>query len=392
MSTNIIDMRSRQIDRNELVQLLNTIEKSELTILEIGCYRGQSTEIFLNTGKVKKIYCIDPWKCGYDINDPASISNMTLAEHDFDLRVGNDPRVIKIKGTIEDFVKIEHDKIDLVYIDSCHTYDGCKNDIIYCQQYIKPTIAFSGHDYSPQFKGVVNAVNEFFIFPDKCFDDSSWLKFVQNKHKICVLSLSTNNRKWLYDITNASKQKWCNMNKCPYIFINHSLNDSRHPEWSKIIAMKQFFSEYEYILWMDDDAWVINYNFKIDELIESLIKSKKSIVAAKNWDGLNTGIFCIKTDNIVKNMLDYVQSHYNPNARFFEQTVIAEYIDNNHIEILEYPFNIFNAFIPELYSHIENWQKYTINSNSIFGHFAGGRQAKSNPQYCIKLLEKYCKV
>ena len=39
MSTNIIDMRSRQIDRNELVQLLNTIEKSELTILEIGCYR-----------------------------------------------------------------------------------------------------------------------------------------------------------------------------------------------------------------------------------------------------------------------------------------------------------------------------------------------------------------
>ena len=92
-----------------------------------------------------------------------------------------------------------------MYIDSCHTYAGCKNDIMYCQQYIKPTIAFSGNEYSQEFLGLVDAVNEFFVFPDKTFSDSSWIKHISKKSKVCVLSLSTENRKWLYDITNKSK-------------------------------------------------------------------------------------------------------------------------------------------------------------------------------------------
>ena len=56
--------------------------------------------------------------------------------------------------------------------------DGCKNDIQLCQKYLKPNIAYSGHDYaSSKHIGVKQAVDEIFGQLDKVFIDKSWLKF-----------------------------------------------------------------------------------------------------------------------------------------------------------------------------------------------------------------------
>lgn len=58
-----------------------------------------------------------------------------------------------------------------------HTYDGCKADIALCKEFIKPCIAYAGHDFSDGWAGVKSAVVESLGTPDYVFADTSWLKF-----------------------------------------------------------------------------------------------------------------------------------------------------------------------------------------------------------------------
>ena len=105
--------------------------KSNLTGIEIGSYRGESTEIFLKSNAFKKLYCIDPWLPGYDIKDAASSKEIVLAEKEFDERFKNNNIVVKIKQQSSDaFNLFKNESIDFIYIDGNHQYEFVKNDLI----------------------------------------------------------------------------------------------------------------------------------------------------------------------------------------------------------------------------------------------------------------------
>ena len=151
-----------------------------MRMLEVGSYAGESAEIFAESGKFAEIVCIDPWQGGYDERDEASQSNMAAAEAAFD-RVMNRHRVIrKFKGTLAEF-RGKHPFVhpDLVYIDACHTYEGCKNDIREALK-LEPKI-IAGHDYAHWCGGVVKAVNEILGQPHRRFQDGSWMVWRQPK-------------------------------------------------------------------------------------------------------------------------------------------------------------------------------------------------------------------
>ena len=179
----IIVMRWGQGGLDELVEAVsNKVGRSDLLLVEVGSYQGESAEIFAKTGKVKEVWCIDPWKSGFDKTDPASKTDFAVVEREFDKRLAANPQMKKFKGTLDDFVKSEQfkdieGKVDLIYIDACHTYDGCKHDIQTAITAVKPKIAYSGHDFHPRFSGVKNAVIEQFGNPDMVFADYSWIKF-----------------------------------------------------------------------------------------------------------------------------------------------------------------------------------------------------------------------
>ena len=151
-------------------------------MVEVGSYAGESMELFTSTGSVKTILCIDPWKAGWDTNDPASGTDLEEAEAAFDKRAAAVlcAEVVKHKGTLEDFTLPEGAEVDLVYIDSCHTYLACKNDIELALSKLQPKIAIAGHDFAPNWPGVVKAVNETFGKPDKVYADSSWMTLTRN--------------------------------------------------------------------------------------------------------------------------------------------------------------------------------------------------------------------
>lgn len=148
---------------------------------EIGCYAGESMDIFAQT--TQYYYAIDLWENGFD--DDHHLSNaypMYLVEEEFDKRIKeNNIVIIKMKMTsARASLKIPDNTLDFVYIDANHKYSYVKEDILLWLPKIKKNRAIGGHDFygDPWGPGVSKAVCEVLGKPDKTYDDGSWIKFL----------------------------------------------------------------------------------------------------------------------------------------------------------------------------------------------------------------------
>jgi hypothetical protein len=159
----------------DLIDYINTFTNTKnLTLVEIGCYVGDSTEIFAQ--HFGTVHAVDPWANGYDNTDAASFMHpMSIIEAQFDSMAYLYPNIKKHKMPSMDFAKNSFpEKFDVVYIDGIHTYTGAKNDITLFRNRLKPNGFLCGHDFQNRFPGVQKAVLEFGQ-PDKTFKDTSWL-------------------------------------------------------------------------------------------------------------------------------------------------------------------------------------------------------------------------
>lgn len=140
-------------------------DKKDLVGIELGSFAGDSTEMFLNSGSFKKLYCVDAWTEGI----------FAYLENIFDERFAGNKKIAKIKEyTINASKQFQLNSIDFIYIDASHDYNSVKNDILHYYPKMKSGAIISGHDYLPYHQGVIDAVNEIFGKPIKVFKDNSW--------------------------------------------------------------------------------------------------------------------------------------------------------------------------------------------------------------------------
>ena len=172
----IRNARFAKIGLQDLCDWIKERNKGEITLIEIGSYVGDSTEVFAKN--FKTVYSVDPWETGYDDNDGASNSDMDAAENQFDELVKEYPNIIKNKAASLDFInRIEDNSIDVVYIDGNHQYEAVKKDIIAWLFKVKKGGFICGHDFGNKpHPGVEKAVLETIGKPDMTFRDTSWIK------------------------------------------------------------------------------------------------------------------------------------------------------------------------------------------------------------------------
>jgi hypothetical protein len=148
----------------EVIDLVNMIKYTGLkdfTMVEVGCFSGESTEVFLNNG-AQYIYAVDMWQ-----PLPRDYTNLKIephiAEPIFDACMkAYDGRVCKMKMSSEQAAESFKEVVDLVYIDACHIYHAVKRDIEIWISHIRPGGFITGHDFSGNHKGVMQAVTEKF--------------------------------------------------------------------------------------------------------------------------------------------------------------------------------------------------------------------------------------
>lgn len=134
--------------------------------VEVGSAYGESMAIFMKSGRVRELLCVDSWE-----------GAMADREASFDMRADKWPgRVHKAKARScyvgNHYAQSGARKFDFVYIDAKHDYAHISEDIQIWRLAIKTGGILAGHDYR---NDVQRAVDAAFGKPERVFDDSTWM-------------------------------------------------------------------------------------------------------------------------------------------------------------------------------------------------------------------------
>lgn len=157
-------------------------------LVELGCFGGESTAIFARFAGT--VFAVDPWDDDYrsaivagcadqailDYLEQTPVPPMGEIETLFDARTAPFSNVVKYKETAEAALcRFADASIDIVYIDSIHTYEAVCRQIDQWRPKVRTGGFLAGHDFDPvAWPGVVRAVEERLGTPPHIFEDTSW--------------------------------------------------------------------------------------------------------------------------------------------------------------------------------------------------------------------------
>jgi hypothetical protein len=141
------------------VNFIKSLDLEGKVGIEIGVGNGVFSNEILANSKLKKLYSIDCWEYNQFNSDPIVSYNNTVRT----LKpYGDRSQIIKAYANLA-VDSFEDQSIDFIYIDGDHNYEPVKRDILLYYPKIKIGGILSGHDYSQNWPGVVQAVNEIFL-------------------------------------------------------------------------------------------------------------------------------------------------------------------------------------------------------------------------------------
>lgn len=121
----------------------------------------------------------------------------------------------------------------------------------------------------------------------------------------CICSYYTDNIYEMNIITSHTKQKYCKLHDV--IFVNERLeNYDKHPAWYKIGLLKNLLQQYNTIMYIDADAGFVNYDD-----INKLLDFSSDVNICKTIEGLNTGVFVVKSTDKMLSVLDLAMQYYD---------------------------------------------------------------------------------
>ena len=155
---------------------------------EIGVWAGNTSMQFLRLG-ISELHMIDPWSVepykkskeykNYDeyLEKYSKILDIEKQDVDFQeyydaiysevrAKCGMDPRVTIHRMTSDEWFATKPEKLDWIYVDGDHSYEGCLRDLENSLKVVKPGGIIMGDDYYWKHarygkEGVTNAVDRF---------------------------------------------------------------------------------------------------------------------------------------------------------------------------------------------------------------------------------------
>lgn len=157
--------------------------------------------------------------------------------------------------------------------------------------------------------------------------------------KICALMFYDDNIKDYAEINYSINQRYCKKYGIDLILEhNREYIDGRHPSWEKLPLILKNIDKYEYVIWIDADAFFYDDAPNIIDLIE---KYKEANIIFSNDLGdyrTNCGVLIIKNTEYSKNFIDfwaYDKDYFdrNPYPVYWEQGVMIQLYEDNKLDI-----------------------------------------------------------
>lgn len=160
-----------------LEDLCRLLLPADALVAEIGVYAGESTAIFMASGRVRMLIAVDPWLDGYDPGAGATmLVPMADARAEFDRSVRDRyPHAIAVMPcrSLEAASLFSDWAFDLVYVDGHHGREHAAADFRAWMPKVKPGGYIAGHDYR-YIDSVTAAVHEVIGEPQYTFEDFSF--------------------------------------------------------------------------------------------------------------------------------------------------------------------------------------------------------------------------
>jgi hypothetical protein len=177
------------------------------------------------------------------------------------------------------------------------------------------------------------------------------------------------------DITFQINQIYCQKHGLDLICSHDNRYINRHPAWERLPLILEHLKNYDYLVWIDADAFFYYHSTSIVEMIQSNPKAGFIFSRDIGNDNINTGIFVVKNTNYSHLFLDkwaYDEELYktNPYPQWWDQGVLISMVQNNAIDIqnhcVSYGYGVLQHFFKhELHSykikpfiiHLASWSK-----------------------------------
>ncbi len=171
-----IYLYSKQNDSIKISKFASIIDKRKIleeniTLLEVGCYAGQSTIEFAKVLSSKfynyHIFCLDKWKGYFSINDCKT--NWTYRYVNKNLNNGNvkklffhniesakiSEKITTIVGSNEKILKIlPKNYYNIIYLDASHYYEEVLTNLKDCEKLIKEKGIIMGDDFELSYNDI----------------------------------------------------------------------------------------------------------------------------------------------------------------------------------------------------------------------------------------------
>ena len=133
---------------------------------EIGVFEGEFSHFIHRTIRPSMLYLVDLFQGAMISGDKNGENIKTIQlEHSYQALLAkyhSNPEISLFRGRSELFLSLLPDShLDFIYIDGDHRYEGCCADLKLARKKVKRGGVIAGHDYCPQFPGVMRAVDEF---------------------------------------------------------------------------------------------------------------------------------------------------------------------------------------------------------------------------------------
>lgn len=154
---------------NRLVRLLSRMMDRPQRGVELGVWKGDTSQVLLDSFPECHLTLVDPWQewsagTTYSRSDRrmGSIpqSGWDAARAECEARFAGHPRVRILPMISSEAILQVDGQVDFVFIDADHSYEVVRQDIDLWLP--RTTGVICGHDYGPHFPGVRRAVDETF--------------------------------------------------------------------------------------------------------------------------------------------------------------------------------------------------------------------------------------
>ena len=171
--------------------------------------------------------------------------------------------------------------------------------------------------------------------------------------KIAIIQLYDDGRKGYGDLTGDAASRYCDRHGYTYIRYREMIDPTLIPTWNKLLAVRKELPKFDWVLWLDADALIVNPGQRIEDIIAPY-ESGKDMLFSTDDQGLCGHLYEQKTIRTL----------------FEQYPTVKEKIGLIPDSVIHYPYSQFNphAFIMHYWAISNPFEQAEINMRNIVKH------------------------